>query len=107
MDLGCAIADMMSSEVSALGSVEKLEQSSCTVIGTEVTGRVTSKNIDGAGKGGKPCEQPRCELVDYHALPDYLKDNEFILRYYRAEWPLKQTLLSIFSIHNETINVWT
>ena len=48
-----------------------------------------------------------CELVDYQSLPSYLKDNEFILNYYRAEWPLKQTVLSIFSIHNETLNIWT
>lgn len=46
-------------------------------------------------------------LVDFHSLPDYLQDNEFILKYYRADWPLKQTLLSIFSIHNETLNIWT
>lgn len=46
-------------------------------------------------------------LVKYEALPDYLKDNEFILDYYRCEWPLKDTFLSVFSCHNETLNVWT
>lgn len=49
----------------------------------------------------------KCELVDFGSLPDYFKDNEFILGYYRCEWPLKETILSIFSIHNETLNVWT
>ncbi|XP_008795675.3 heptahelical transmembrane protein 4-like [Phoenix dactylifera] len=53
------------------------------------------------------CHETKCELVDYHSLPSFLKHNEFILNYYRSEWPLKQTILSIFSIHNETINVWT
>ncbi|XP_048335132.2 heptahelical transmembrane protein 4 isoform X2 [Ziziphus jujuba] len=47
------------------------------------------------------------QLVEYHMLPGYLRDNEYIVGHYRSEWPLKQVLLSIFSIHNETLNVWT
>jgi adiponectin receptor len=47
------------------------------------------------------------ELVEYHVLPEYLRDNEFILRHYRSDWPMKETLLSIFTIHNETLNIWT
>ncbi|CAA6661448.1 unnamed protein product [Spirodela intermedia] len=58
-------------------------------------------------KGGLTELAPQCELVDYKFLPAYLKDNQFILKYYRAEWPLKQTFLSIFCIHNETLNIWT
>ncbi|KAG9455943.1 hypothetical protein H6P81_000451 [Aristolochia fimbriata] len=46
-------------------------------------------------------------LVKYEALPDYLKDNEFILDYYRSEWPLKEAFCSVFSWHNETLNIWT
>ncbi|CAK9138564.1 unnamed protein product [Ilex paraguariensis] len=46
-------------------------------------------------------------LVSFQELPEYMKDNEFILNYYRAEWPLKETLFSIFRWHNETLNVWT
>lgn len=49
----------------------------------------------------------KCELVGYEALPEWLKDNEFIHGYYRCEWPMKETVLSIFSIHNETLNVWS
>lgn len=48
-----------------------------------------------------------CELIGYEALPDWLKDNEFIHGYYRCEWPMKETILSIFSVHNETLNVWS
>lgn len=49
----------------------------------------------------------RKKLVKYEALPEYLKDNEFIRDYYRCEWPLKDIALSLFSWHNETLNIWT
>lgn len=57
------------------------------------------------GEEGKKRFERR--LVKYEALPEYLKDNEFILDYYRAEWPLKEAILSVFSWHNETLNIWT
>ncbi|KAH0742632.1 hypothetical protein KY290_030625 [Solanum tuberosum] len=49
----------------------------------------------------------RKKLVKYEALPEYLQDNEFIRDYYRCEWPLKDIALSLFSWHNETLNIWT
>lgn len=49
----------------------------------------------------------RFTLVSFWDLPDYMKDNEFILHYYRANWPLKEAFFSIFRWHNETLNVWT
>uniref|UniRef100_A0A0E0E491 Heptahelical transmembrane protein ADIPOR1 n=1 Tax=Oryza meridionalis TaxID=40149 RepID=A0A0E0E491_9ORYZ len=70
----------------------------------------------GGGGGGskkKRKQQKReekrkeCRLVSYHELPDYMKENEFILDYYRSEWPILNALLSLFSWHNETINIWT
>ncbi|KAI3786865.1 hypothetical protein L1987_40899 [Smallanthus sonchifolius] len=51
-----------------------------------------------------PTEYP---LLRFEELPEYMKDNEFILNYYRADWPLKQALFSLFHWHNETLNVWT
>ena len=49
----------------------------------------------------------RYPLLSFKELPDYMKDNEYILRYYRANWPLKQAFFSVFRWHNETLNVWT
>ncbi|EEC75539.1 hypothetical protein OsI_12163 [Oryza sativa Indica Group] len=44
-----------------------------------------------------------CQLRAYDALPAFLKHNEFIIDYYRSEWPIKQALVSAFVVHNETI----
>ncbi|KAH7574373.1 hypothetical protein JRO89_XS03G0287900 [Xanthoceras sorbifolium] len=49
----------------------------------------------------------RRALVSFSELPEYMKDNEFIQKYYRANWPLKEALFSVFRWHNETLNVWT
>ncbi|KAH9303692.1 hypothetical protein KI387_008096, partial [Taxus chinensis] len=65
------------------------------------------EDVVSPGRAKRLWKKVSYQLVDYHALPEYLRDNEYILRYYRSEWPLKQVLLSIFSIHNETLNVWT
>ncbi|GMH18979.1 hypothetical protein Nepgr_020820 [Nepenthes gracilis] len=46
-------------------------------------------------------------LLTFDEVPDYMKDNEFIRKYYRGEWPLKHLLLSLFRWHNETLNIWT
>ncbi|XP_047951003.1 heptahelical transmembrane protein ADIPOR1-like [Salvia hispanica] len=59
----------------------------------------TNKRIDDDGK--------KYRLLSFNELPDYMKDNEYILDYYRANWPLKEALFSLFRWHNETLNVWT
>ncbi|GMI86510.1 heptahelical protein 4 [Hibiscus trionum] len=58
-------------------------------------------------KGKRSWKKVKYKLVEYHSLPAYLKDNEYIVGHYRSEWPMKQLFLSVFSIHNETVNVWT
>ncbi|KAL3616157.1 Heptahelical transmembrane protein 4 [Castilleja foliolosa] len=59
------------------------------------------------GEGRRLWKKVKYQLVEYNSLPAYLKDNEYIRGHYRCEWPLKQILLSVFTIHNETLNVWT
>ncbi|CAL5370950.1 unnamed protein product [Camellia sinensis] len=59
------------------------------------------------GKGKRLWNKVKYQLVEYHSLPGYLRDNEFIVGHYRSEWPMKHVLMSIFTIHNETLNVWT
>ncbi|TXG61883.1 hypothetical protein EZV62_013246 [Acer yangbiense] len=49
----------------------------------------------------------RRALVSFWELPEYMKDNEFIHNYYRANWSIKEALFSVFRWHNETLNVWT
>lgn len=46
-------------------------------------------------------------LVTYEELPEYMKENEYIRGHYRSEWPLLHACHSLFSWHNETINIWT
>jgi adiponectin receptor len=45
--------------------------------------------------------------VGFHALPAYLKDNEFIRGYYRRVLPVKDSFKSLFGLHNETGNIYT
>jgi hypothetical protein len=46
-------------------------------------------------------------LFHWGELPDYLKDNEFIKTGYRANTGFRGSLRSLFSLHNESGNVWT
>ncbi|KAM5548007.1 heptahelical transmembrane protein 1 [Rosa sericea] len=59
------------------------------------------------GKGNNNNVSKRYGLMSYWELPEYMKDNEFILNYYRADWPILEALFSVFRWHNETLNVWT
>ena len=55
------------------------------------------KNITGSGS-----------TLSFNALPDWLKDNEFIRGSYRAPTlSFRGCFRSVFRLHNETWNIWT
>lgn len=43
----------------------------------------------------------------FHELPAHLQDNDCIIGGYRAYYSIKECAMSIFRIHNETMNIWT
>ena len=86
----------MSESVSQWIMHEKQEPRTMTV-SAQATSKVSSRRI-----GYKSYE-----LLEFSSLPEYMKDNEYIHKYYRGEWPFRQSLLSLFRIHNETGNIWT
>lgn len=76
-----------------------------------------SKIVPGDGQDGDETKKKnkkksqkttrRRQLMSFSELPDYMKDNEFILNYYRADWSIRDAFFSVFSFHNESLNVWT
>ncbi|KAL3629756.1 hypothetical protein CASFOL_026978 [Castilleja foliolosa] len=72
------------------------------------TAKSSASMLSGSSSAsGKKAAKLERRLLKYDELPEYLKDNEFITDYYRCEWPLKDVILSVFSLHNETLNIWT
>ncbi|GAA0150081.1 G-protein coupled receptor [Lithospermum erythrorhizon] len=88
-----------------MGKKVKNDEQVKSVCESEDNNRTSSSQKD--GKRQRLWKKVKYQLVEYHSLPGYLKDNEYIIGHYRSEWPFKQILLSIFTIHNETLNVWT
>ena len=89
------------------GKIGEMKQRRARTNGVEGEEKALNDDYEKKRKGKEEEEKFECRLVKYEALPDYLKDNEFILDYYRSEWPLKETFLSVFLWHNETLNIWT
>ena len=49
----------------------------------------------------------RWELRTYWEIPAWLRNNHHIHTGYRCQISLPDCWLSIFAIHNETVNIWT
>ena len=48
------------------------------------------------------------DLVEYNELPEWYKNNEYIITGYRKpDNNIKNCLTSMFHIHNETFNIWS
>jgi Haemolysin-III related len=64
-----------------------------------------------SGQNGNYSEQeanagPR--IVGIEKVPLWLQDNEFLITGYRVNFKRKRDLLkSLFSLHNETLNIWS
>ncbi|KAF7055085.1 hypothetical protein CFC21_062660 [Triticum aestivum] len=101
----------MASTVTLLRKTAAIRMSDVAAVASSPAATTMKSLLLEGSKGGggvaKRCCGRKCELVGYDALPAFLQHNEFILHYYRSEWPLKEALLSAFALHNETINVWT
>lgn len=72
-------------------------------------GKGEEKDRGNLGSVKKEADEPRRKysLLSYDELPEYMKDNEYILNHYRADWPLREAFFSLFRWHNESLNVWT
>lgn len=71
---------------------------------------IVEDSLNGTSKVWKKVQeevQHEYRLLEYHTLPDYLKDNEYILGHYRADLTFSQAFRSLFEWHNETVNIWT
>ena len=91
------------------GTTVVLQEAPPPAMGKEVGGGKKRRSKQGRRSEGGRGRKARREygLVSYHELPEYMKENEFILNHYRSEWPLVNAFLSVFAWHNETINIWT
>jgi hypothetical protein len=57
-------------------------------------------------RGAAPARKlPR--LASFSDLPEYLRDNEFIVDFYRPTSTPWDSLRTLWRLHNETGNVWT
>ncbi|VAI81114.1 unnamed protein product [Triticum turgidum subsp. durum] len=95
---------------SSMGAGQLQEEEAPAAMAKSAKRRGKQQRREGGGGGKKrrrQQQQQEYRLVSYEELPEYMKENEFILNHYRSEWPLLHAFLSVFSWHNETINIWT
>ncbi|KAL5013461.1 hypothetical protein ScPMuIL_007731 [Solemya velum] len=76
--------------------------------GIEYLSAVSCKAVEQAEEFVRRVLERGWQVVHHHSLPDWLKDNDFLLRGHRP--PTNSFLAcfkSIFRIHTETGNIWT
>ena len=67
-----------------------------------------SVSVMAATKEPRASTSQNDDLVDWRALPDWARDNEFILTSYRqASFSYIRSIRSIRQVHNETVNIWS
>ncbi|KAH9578247.1 AdipoR/hemolysin-III-related [Trypanosoma melophagium] len=52
-------------------------------------------------------DDPDLPLYTFDQIPEHLADNRYIISGYRVNYTTHMCLRSIFSLHNETFNIWT
>uniref|UniRef100_A0A453T6V5 Uncharacterized protein n=1 Tax=Aegilops tauschii subsp. strangulata TaxID=200361 RepID=A0A453T6V5_AEGTS len=92
---------------SSMGAGHLQEEEAPAAMAKSAKRRGKQQRREGGGARKRRQQQQEYRLVSYEELPEYMKENEFILNHYRSEWPLLHAFLSVFSWHNETINIWT
>lgn len=61
-----------------------------------------------AQRGALQVWEGRWRVIPYDVLPDWLKDNDYLLHGHRPPMPsFRACFKSIFRIHTETGNIWT
>lgn len=59
---------------------------------------VLGLSVNGGMRGGG--SEKKCAIVSIDDVPDYMKGNKYIWTGYRINYTWKDTLLSLFTLHN-------
>ncbi|XP_078595696.1 uncharacterized protein LOC144872879 isoform X4 [Branchiostoma floridae x Branchiostoma japonicum] len=69
---------------------------------------VIERGVERTKEVGKKVVEALWKLMPHHALPEWLKDNEYLKGSHRPPMPsFRSCFRSMFRIHSETGNIWT
>ncbi|XP_019624702.1 PREDICTED: uncharacterized protein LOC109470244 isoform X5 [Branchiostoma belcheri] len=69
---------------------------------------VIERGVERTKEVGKKVVEALWQLMPHHALPEWLKDNEYLKGSHRPPMPsFRSCFRSMFRIHSETGNIWT
>lgn len=69
--------------------------------------RAAAQGAPARHRGAAAAARKLQRFASFEDLPEYLRDNEFIIGYYRPQQTPWSSLRTLWSMHNETGNVWT